>query len=116
VVRLSQLDKPVVVFFGDTVKDQGAMFQENEFISCILMVGVVLFVLVNYRAVVRIPRRNVLLSALLFFLLSDIFTIAEGFWLEAVFNALEHICYAASLLFLAVWCRLIYYHKDSGDV
>ena len=41
------------------------MLQENEVISCILTVGVVLFVLVNYRSVVRIPRSNLLLSALL---------------------------------------------------
>lgn len=96
--------------------DQVAMFQENEVISCILTVGVVLFVLVNYHAVVRIPRSNFLLLSLLFFLLSNLFTILEGFWLEDFFNALEHICYAVYLLLLAIWCKLIYRRGGSDNV
>ena len=92
------------------------MLQENEVISCILTVGVVLFVLVNYRSVVRIPRSNLLLSALLFFLLSNFFTVCEGLWLEAFFNLLEHLSYMMALVLLAVWCRTIYHHKESRDV
>lgn len=92
------------------------MFQENEVISCILTVGVVLFVLVNYHAVAQIPHHNFLLWALLFFLLSNMFTVLEGFWLGDFFNALEHLCYAANLLLLAVWCRLVYLPRHSDDV
>ena len=92
------------------------MFQENEVISCILTVGVVLFVLVNYRAVVRIPHGSLLLSALLFFLLSNVFTISEGLWQEAWFNALEHISYAICLILLAIWCRVVYRRGGSGHV
>ncbi len=92
------------------------MLQENEVISCILTVGVVLFVLVNYRSVVRIPRSNLLLSSLLFFLLSNVFTVCEGLWLERVFNALEHLCYTVALLLLAIWSRLLYRQRESSDV
>lgn len=92
------------------------MLQENEVISCILTVGVVLFVLVNYRSVVRIPRSNLLLSALLFFLLSNVFTILEGLWLEAIFNAIEHLCYTISLILLAIWCAALYRRKGADDV
>lgn len=90
------------------------MFQENEVISCILTVGVVLFVLVNYRAVVRIPRSSLLLSALLFFLLSNLFTICEGMWEEALFNALEHSCYAICLILLSIWCSATYRRGGGG--
>lgn len=92
------------------------MFQENEVISCILTVGVVLFVLVNYRTVARIPRSSFLLVALLFFLLSNVFTICEGLWLEPYFNALEHLCYVTSLVFLAGWCKAIYRRGGTGRV
>ena len=92
------------------------MLQENEVISCILTVGVVLFVLVNYRSVVRIPRSNLLLSALLFFLLSNFFTVCEGLWLEACFNLVEHRSNIMALVFLAGWWRTIYHHKESRDV
>lgn len=93
------------------------MFQENEVISCILMVGVVLFVLVNYRAVIRIPHSGLLLSALLFILLFNIFTICEGIWTEAFYfyNLLEHVCYVVSMFFLALWCRAMYRRGGSGD-
>lgn len=92
------------------------MFQENEVISCILTVGVVLFVLVNYRTVVRIPHSHLLLSALLFFLLSNVFTICEGMWMERFYNALEHLTYMVSLIIMAVWCRAIYRRGGSGHV
>lgn len=93
-------------------------FQENEIISCILAVGVVLFVLVNYRLVIRIPRSSLLLSALMFFLLSIVFSICEGLWEDAfnVYNALEHLCYMINLLFLAVWCGIVYRRGGPGNV
>jgi hypothetical protein len=91
------------------------MLQENEVISCILTVGVVLFVLVNYRAVTRLPCSAVLLWSLLFFLLSNVFTVCEDLWLEQLFNVLEHLCYTITLILLALWCGLAYRQKDSGD-
>jgi len=93
------------------------MFQENEVISCILMVGVVLFVLVNFRTVVRIPGSGLLLSGLLCMLLFNIFTICEGIFQEAFyfFNVLEHLSYITSMFFLAIWCRKLYRRGGSGD-
>ena len=88
------------------------MFQENEVISCVLTVGVVFFVLVNYHAAARIPRSGLMLSALLFFLLSNIFTICKGVWHQAFLDAFEHISYVISLVFLAIWCRWIYRHGE----
>lgn len=89
-------------------------FQEKEIISCILTMGVVLFVLVNYSTVARIPRSNLLLLALVFLMLFHIFTIGEGIWAGAfyVLNLLEHICYVMYLVVLAAWCGMIY---RSGD-
>lgn len=90
--------------------------QENEIISCILTVGVSLFVLVNHRAVSQIPRSNILLLGLVFLLLSNFFTVLEGVMLEKLFNFLEHLGYTASLVCLALWTRAVYQRGDGRDV
>lgn len=81
--------------------------QENEIISCILTVGVSLFVLVNRRAVSQIPGSRLLLLGLVFLLLSNFFTMLEGVMLERTFNLLEHLGNAASLVCLARWMRQV---------
>jgi len=90
--------------------------QENEIISCILTVGVSLFVLVNHRAISQIPRSNLLLQCLVFLLLSNFFTVLEGVMLTEMFNFLEHLSYAASLVCLALWVRAVYQRGDGRDV
>jgi hypothetical protein len=94
-----------------------AIEEEKEIISCLLMVGVVLFVLVNYQSVARIPRSGMLLSALLCMLLFNLFTVCEILWPEAFYllNLLEHICYVTYLIILALWCRAVFCRGGSSD-
>ncbi len=91
-------------------------FQENEIISCILTVGVSLFVLLNHRAVAQIPCHRWLLRGLLCFLLSNFFTVLEGAMLTKLFNGLEHLTYTGCLVSLAIWARGVYGRGERTDV
>jgi len=86
--------------------------KENEVVSLVLYVGVLIFVLVNFRRLNRIPAFVLLLAAFLAHLGAALLTVAEGvfpsqsagYWW---FNLLEHCGYAGCAILLAVWCRCL---------
>ncbi len=83
------------------------MLQSHEIISLLLLVGVLLFALYQRNGLNELPARWLLLMSFVALLFGRVFTIAEGFFLGELFNALEHVCYAASSLLLLWWCARV---------
>ncbi|MBN1105054.1 MAG: hypothetical protein JXL84_16690 [Deltaproteobacteria bacterium] len=92
------------------------MIQGNEIIMLLIGIAVVPFLQLNRSYVDRIPSGRLLTTAYHLILTGWLLTVLEGFFWEALLNLLEHICYAAGSLLLAVWCfRLSRGAHDSGE-
>lgn len=84
------------------------MVQENEVLTLILAIGVLLFVLVGKRGL-QFPQRPVLLLAAFVAACGGwLFTVLEGFIAADACNVLEHACYAASSIVFVVWIWLVF--------
>ncbi len=90
------------------------MIQENEVVMLLMAIGVLIFILVNRRLVMRIEAARVLVAAFCVLLAAYVFTILEGFFLEKLLNLLEHLCYATSSVLIALWCMRVFKPKESG--
>lgn len=84
------------------------MIQQNELITFLVSVGVMLFILFNRRRIMEIPAAPILLFSFTALFAGWMLTLAEGIVLPALMNLLEHACYAASSLGAAVWCRKVF--------
>ena len=85
------------------------MIYENEVIMFMLGLGVLIFVVLNYFHLKRIPSFGVLLVGFCILVVAWWLTVLEGFFREASFwyssvNFLEHLCYAVSGIVVAIWC------------
>jgi hypothetical protein len=69
----------------------------------LLAIGVLFFILQNRQRLRSVPHSGILILGFFMILGAWIFTVIEGFLLEALFNFLEHMCYAASSLLMALW-------------
>ena len=83
------------------------MIEQNELITFLIGSGVVLFLWLNRRRIVRIPGYNWLLYSFMAFFTGWCLTILEGFVLHDLMNVLEHFCYMVSSITAAVWCWFI---------
>ena len=90
-------------------------YLESEIVTLVLSVGIFIFILLNYSGLKKIPLFPQLLAAYSFFLFGLVFTILEGFFLEALFNIIQHSCYAVSIILIVSWCGLILLKKRSSD-
>jgi hypothetical protein len=84
------------------------MVQENELITLLLGIGVLVFAVSNRLRLQRLPEWKFLVGALGLLFLGWILTILEGFFWESALNLLEHISYAASSVLLALWCWKVF--------
>jgi len=85
------------------------MIHENEIIMLVLGAGVLVFVLLNYAHLKRIPWFGVLLGAYSLIVVGWAMTVLEGLFTEGLFwnssvNFLEHAFYAAGGIVVCVWC------------
>lgn len=80
------------------------MVQENEIIMLLLGAGVVLFILNNLPRLQRLPAWEILIAGFGCAMLGWILTILEGFFWPFALNLVEHVCYAASAVVIAIWC------------
>ena len=87
------------------------MVQQNEIIMLLLDIGCMVFILINRQRVKRIPVAGILTAGFYVLLAGNVLTILEGFFWEELLNVLEHICYAASSMLMAVWCWKIFAYK-----
>lgn len=82
------------------------MIQQNELLTLLIGLGALTFLLANYRSLGRVPRRGWLLAGFGAALAGWVLTVAEGFVLPQIVNALEHLAYATSSGLLAIWTWL----------
>jgi hypothetical protein len=87
------------------------MIQQNEIIMLLLSIGCMIFILVNKQKVSRIPLAKTLIAGFYVLFAGYVFTIFEGLIWEDFLNVLEHICYTASSILVAVWCWKIFAYK-----
>ena len=87
------------------------MIQHNEIIMLLLSIGCTIFILVNKQKVKRIPLAKLLIAGFCVLLAGYVLTIFEGIFWKDFLNVLEHICYAASSILMAVWCWKIFAYK-----
>lgn len=84
------------------------MIQENELVSLLLGIGILVFFLASHQRLIRLPMWQVLMAAYSFLLAGLVLTVAEGFFLDQLLNSLEHLCYGLSAIATAFWCRQVF--------
>ena len=87
------------------------MIQQNEIMMLLLCIGCMIFILVNKQKVKRIPAAKILFAAFCVLCAGYVFTIFEGLFWKDFLNVLEHSCYTASSVLVAVWCWKIFAYK-----
>jgi len=80
------------------------VIQENEISTMLIGLGIVIYILLNFGRISRIPFSKLLQTSFLFLWAGYILTVAEGFFLNGFLNLLEHACYASSSVLAAWWC------------
>lgn len=84
------------------------MIDHSEVITFLIGIGVLIFILVNYSQLIRLPSAKILIASFCVLLAGWIFTILEGFFWKNILNLAEHLSYAISSVLLAVWCRMVF--------
>lgn len=87
------------------------MISENEIITLILAVGVLIFIMVNRLQLKRVPTSKILITGFYLLLAGWVLTVLEGFFWKGLLNLLEHICYATSSVLVATWCWKVFGNK-----
>ncbi len=90
------------------------MIQENEVVMLLMAIGVLIFILVNRRLIMRIVAARVLVVAFCVLAAGYVLTVLEAFFLEKLLNFLEHLCYAGSSVLIAMWCMRVFKPKESS--
>lgn len=92
------------------------MVQENEVIMLLLYIGVLIFIQANRsRLLDQIPSNRTLLAGFYFLVVSSFLTVLEGLLWGDELNLLEHGCYAASAILIAVWCWQVFVQGPKED-
>jgi len=82
------------------------VYSTEVFVMIIYIIGVPLFAGVIRSA--DLPGAGLFITAYLFLVLSNTFTVVEGLWFESLFNFLEHASITiSSMLFFAATSRLL---------
>lgn len=88
------------------------MVHENEVIMLIMGIGVQIFAASHRSRIKRIYAWRNFTACFYILLAAWVFTIAEGFFWGHLLNVLEHACYMASAIAMALWCfRLLVSHS-----
>lgn len=78
-------------------------FAENEIVSLLLSLGILLFFLANLGRIRQIDGYHYLLGSFLAYITAMIFTLLETVAVEQALNFLEHLGYLVSAVLLAAW-------------
>jgi len=90
------------------------LIEENELIIFIIGIGLIIFIIVTYSKLKTLQARKIILTGMSFLFIGWTFTIIEGYYLEELFNLLEHLCYTLSSIIMAVWFWIVFKQKE-GD-
>lgn len=89
--------------------------QQTEVLLLLLAAGVVVFAVANRPRLRRLPAHRTLLAALYLVTAGWTLTNLEGLLLPRLLNVLEHLCYAASSVTIAVWCWRTFAPREAGQ-
>mgnify|MGYP001011524888 CR=1 FL=1 len=89
------------------------MVNEGEAILLILATGVLIWLLMSRRAIVKVPHSRILQLAYYILYISFSCTVFESLFLFHLLNTLEHICYALSMLLVTMWCYKMFGGKKN---
>jgi predicted ABC-type exoprotein transport system permease subunit len=78
------------------------MYQENELITFIIVLGILVFLLANRKRIDILMDRYLLLS-FFFYIAASVFTVVESFLLPSLLNILEHVSILLHSVFFTVW-------------
>ena len=81
---------------------------ENEIVTLLLGMGTLFFVANNWGKLSQLPAFARLITGFGLLFVGWIFTILEGYFWPVFLNTAEHICYAASSVFVLLWCWKIF--------
>lgn len=88
------------------------MFEESELITLLIAFGVAWFLLSARKAIISLPSYRFLLLGFVFYLVSKISTVLEGFVWESFFNPLEHISTVLFYALLFWWSLRVRVQKE----
>ena len=91
------------------------MIQENEIVMLLLGVGVFVFILGNRPQLRWIPSSNLLISGFFSLFVAWVLTVLESFFWNELLNILEHICYAASSILVAIWSWKVFGERKEAN-
>lgn len=83
------------------------MFQENELITFIVVLGIGIFLLANRKRMEPRSSYSFLLVSFVFYAAASILTLLETFWLAGFFNFMEHVCILGHTLSFTIWIWLL---------
>ena len=89
------------------------MISENEVVTLLLGIGVLVFIGINRMEFRRLPESKTLIAAVGMFMASWMFTVLEGFSWEGFLNFLEHVSYAGGSILVAIWCWKLFGRKEA---
>jgi hypothetical protein len=104
-------------------KPQGALgmgdyVQENELLALLIVVGVVVFALLNRVRLQSLPAYRFLWGGFSLLALGGVLTVLEGLPADpkigAFLNVAEHVCYLLSSVLAAAWCVVVFAAGRSG--
>lgn len=88
------------------------MIEQNELLTLLVAIGVLIFVASNRRGLETLPDAKICLLAFMILVIGLASTVLEGLFWPTTFNLLEHACYGLSSVFLAGWVWLVFMRAD----
>lgn len=82
--------------------------QENEVVMLFLGIGVLAFLILNREQIKSITGWRILMGAFYLLLGGWFLTVFEHIAFAVTSNFLEHVCYLASSILIALWCRKVF--------
>ena len=87
-------------------QDAALVYSTELFVMIVFILGTPILAMILRSS--RIPGSGLFIAAYTMLTLSNIFTVVEGLWFEALFNILEHVSvFAGSLVLLAALITLL---------
>lgn len=84
------------------------MSLEREILKLFFGLCALIFVLLNWQRLTRLPRARIILGSFFALIPGWFVTVFdERFW-QTGLNAVEHLSYTTSMILLAIWCASVY--------
>jgi cobalamin biosynthesis protein CobD/CbiB len=88
------------------------MIQENELAA--MLIGIWVFLYTRKINLREFPEYRYFFAGFYCLLLSCVFTVLETFFLDSVFNFIEHLLYALGAVLLMFWCLRVFIRKGKA--